>query len=182
MSLALLLLLLPLSSSAYEIGMMGFERISSIFCAERTVEKGPAVLLVHVKNVIRLLPVCFPQSQRNSSQMTSVPLQLLMLVANRRSQRKQGISCITDFQKMGCLLAYLGHEKKAGETRMMMTMQLPGLRETQKRTTLLQWKKNQNSEVAKSNWENVVQLASSIKILPCVLLSGKKPIIFQIDA
>ena len=50
----------PLSSSAYEIGMMGFERISSIFCAERTVEKGPAVLLVHVKNVIRLLPVCFP--------------------------------------------------------------------------------------------------------------------------
>ena len=132
MSLALLLLLLPLSSSAYEIGMMGFERISSIFCAERTVEKGPAVLLVHVKNVIRLLPVCFPQSQRNSSQMTSVPLQLLMLVANRRSQRKQGISCITDFQKMGCLLAYLGHEKKAGETRMMMMMQLPGLRDSKK--------------------------------------------------
>ena len=122
----------PLSSSAYEIGMMGFERISSIFCAERTVEKGPAVLLVHVKNVIRLLPVCFPQSQRNSSQMTSVPLQLLMLVANRRSQRKQGISCITDFQKMGCLLAYLGHEKKAGETRMMMMMQLPGLRDSKK--------------------------------------------------
>ena len=63
MSLALLLLLLPLSSSAYEIGMMGFERISSIFCAERTVEKGPAVRLraavLHVKNVIRLLAVCF---------------------------------------------------------------------------------------------------------------------------
>lgn len=64
MSLALLLLLLPLSSSAYEIGMMGFERISSIFCAERTVEKGPAVRLraaavLHVKNVIPLLAVCF---------------------------------------------------------------------------------------------------------------------------
>lgn len=33
---------------------------------------------------------------------------------------------------MGCLLAYLGHEKKAGETRMMMTMQLPGLRDSKK--------------------------------------------------
>ena len=63
--MSLALLLLPLSSSAYEIGMMGFERISSIFCAERTVEKGPAVRLraaaavLHVKNVIPLLAVCF---------------------------------------------------------------------------------------------------------------------------
>lgn len=177
MSLALLLLLLPLSSSAYEIGMMGFERISSIFCAERTVEKGPAVLLVHVKNVIRLLPVCFPQSQRNSSQMTSVPLQLLMLVANRRSQRKQGISCITDFQKMGCLLAYLGHEKKAGETRMMMMMQLPGLRDSKKDYFALVVE-----EASSKKQLGKCRQFASIKILPCVLLSGKKPIIFQIDA
>ena len=178
MSLALLLLLLPLSSSAYEIGMMGFERISSIFCAERTVEKGPAVLLVHVKNVIRLLPVCFPQSQRNSSQMTSVPLQLLMLVANRRSQRKQGISCITDFQKMGCLLAYLGHEKKAGETRMMMMMQLPGLRDSKKDYFALV----DVEEASSKKQLGKCRQFASIKILPCVLLSGKKPIIFQIDA